>query len=97
MLLSAYSDYFFVAGPLLVRTTGPGPAPDQDQQESDQHQTRPAKFFYPRTSARPDQQKFCCFYNAYYYYYNNVITFCTRKCTKIVFKPRIYADWVGSL
>ena len=66
MLLSAYSDYFFVAGPPLVRTTGPllvrwsgtagpGPAPDQDQQESDQRQTRPAKIFYPRTSARPDQ------------------------------------------
>ena len=69
MLLSAYSDYFFVAGPSLVPwswTAGPGPAPDQDQQESDQRQTRPAKIFYPRTSARPDQQKFCCFYNTDY-------------------------------
>lgn len=47
----------FVAGQILVRDRWFGTSARPDQ-----HQTRPAKIFHPRISARIDQQKFCCIY-----------------------------------
>ena len=54
----------FVAGRILVRNAGPV-VRDRwfgTSARPDQHQTRPAKIFHPRISARINQQKFCCIY-----------------------------------